>query len=71
MKFRLTKPPTMKDMEKKLIKDALSFTHGHVMEAARTIGISKACIYMKMREYQINVETYRAPVILSIGVSSV
>jgi two-component system NtrC family response regulator len=49
------KPPALKDIEKSAILSALRYCRGNVKEAASVIGISRATIHRKIKEYGINV----------------
>ena len=42
------------DNQKQAILNALASTHYHVTNAAKELGISRATLYRKMKEYQIN-----------------
>lgn len=44
----------LREVERKAILEVLEAAHGDRKEAARRLGISKSCIYAKLREYQIN-----------------
>ena len=45
-------PGTLKDMEQKLILATLAETSGNMAQAAKSLGISRATLYRKVREYE-------------------
>ncbi len=44
------RPPTLADMEQKLIADALAYCGGNVVQAALVLGISKATLYRRLAD---------------------
>jgi len=47
-------PGTMAEIEKEAIRRALAFTRGHRERAARLLGIGRATIFRKIREYELD-----------------
>ncbi len=43
--------PSMKDVEKMVIKKALEDTNNHISEAAKLLGLSRSTLYRKIKEY--------------------
>lgn len=43
----------MQEVERKAVLEVLTSVNGNRLEAARRLGISKSCIYMKLKEYGI------------------
>jgi transcriptional regulator of acetoin/glycerol metabolism len=49
----LSAPPSMEDWECHAIEDALRRTGGNVAETARTLGISRSTLYLKLQRYKL------------------
>lgn len=47
-------PPSMEEVEKKIIKETLEYYRGNVSNAARSLGIGRNTLYRKMKDYGIN-----------------
>ena len=45
--------PSIRDLEEKAVVQAMKSTHGHVEEAARMLGISRATLYRRLKQYNI------------------
>jgi Transcriptional activator of acetoin/glycerol metabolism len=45
--------PSMKDVEKMVIKKALEDTNNHIRDAAKLLGLSRSTLYRKIKEYSI------------------
>jgi DNA-binding NtrC family response regulator len=48
-----TKPPTMQEMEKHALVEALKVSGGNVEKTAKLLGLSRATCYRKIKKYQI------------------
>ena len=44
---------TLRDMEQKLITDTLAQLSGNMAQAAKSLGISRATLYRKVKEYEL------------------
>ena len=51
---RELRPPTLADMERKLIDDALAYCDGNVVDAAKLLGVSKDTIYRRLAKDKID-----------------
>ncbi len=49
----LSAPPSMEDWECHAIEDALRRTGGNIAETARTLGISRSTLYLKLQRYKL------------------
>ena len=47
-------PPTLQEMERLAVIQALEVTHGDCRRAAKLLGIGKATVYRKLRKYDIH-----------------
>jgi transcriptional regulator of acetoin/glycerol metabolism len=45
--------PSMKDVERMVIKKALDDTNNHIRDAAKLLGLSRSTLYRKIKEYSI------------------
>ncbi len=45
------KPPTLEEMERKLIIQALKYCNGNVINASKIIGVGKSTLYRKIEKY--------------------
>ncbi len=48
-----SKPPTLEEMEKNLIIQALKYCNGNVINASKIIGIGKSTLYRKIEKYKL------------------
>ncbi len=48
-----SKPPTLEEMEKNLIIQALKYCNGNVVNASKIIGIGKSTLYRKIEKYKL------------------
>jgi len=46
-----SKPPTLEEMERKLIIQALKYCNGNVINASKIIGVGKSTLYRKIEKY--------------------
>jgi transcriptional regulator of acetoin/glycerol metabolism len=44
---------TLRDMEQKVIADTLAELSGNMVQAAKSLGISRATLYRKVKEYGV------------------
>ena len=51
---RETMPGTLREMEQKLISSALTETQGNMVKTAKSLGISRATLYRKVKEYGLS-----------------
>ncbi len=47
------KPPTLEEMERKLIIQALKYCNGNVINASKIIGVGKSTLYRKIEKYRL------------------
>lgn len=58
--FPTTKPvQSIASVESDAIRTAITAHKGNLSEAAKTLGIGRATLYRKVKEYQINTKEYR------------
>jgi transcriptional regulator with PAS, ATPase and Fis domain len=48
-----SKPPTLEEMERKLIIQALKYCNGNVINASKIIGVGKSTLYRKIEKYRL------------------
>lgn len=48
-----SKPPTLQEMERKLIIQALKYCNGNVINASKIIGVGKSTLYRKIEKYRL------------------
>ena len=51
---RGSSPGTLRNMEQKLISDTLAANQGNMAKSSKLLGISRATLYRKVKEYKIN-----------------
>jgi len=47
-------PPSMEEVEKKVIRETLDYYHGNISNAARSLGVGRNTLYRKIKEYGIS-----------------
>lgn len=52
----LQKPQSLQELEVVAIRQAIAYHKGNLSEAAKTLGVGRATLYRKIKEYDVNVK---------------